>query len=66
MLYNRNFTEKYQGQEELTTIRHRQQWEQDTKQKQTTQKKKSKTKLIKKTNIESDEQHVPTATNPEL
>lgn len=48
---------KNEGQEELTIIRHRQQWEQDTEQKQTTQKKKSKTKPIKKTNIESDEQH---------
>ena len=47
MLYNRNFTEKYQGQEELTTIRHRQQWEQDTKQKQTTQKKKEQNKTNK-------------------
>jgi hypothetical protein len=39
LLYNRNFTEKNEGQEELTTIRHRQQWEQDTEQKITTPKK---------------------------
>ena len=33
---------KNEGQEELNTIRHRQQWEQDTEQKQTTPKKEQK------------------------
>ena len=56
MLYNRNFTEKNEGQEELTIIRHRQQWAQDTEQKQTTPQKREK-KTINKTNIERDEQH---------
>jgi len=47
---------KTRDKEELTIIRHRQQWAQDTEQKQTT-KKKPKKKPINKTNIDSDEQH---------
>ena len=45
---------KTRDKEELTIIRHRQQWAQDTEQKK---KPKKKTKTINKTNIDSDEQH---------